>query len=84
MTHLWPDGLPIEVNYDQTMTPQSFNWQAKTHLVQDIAKRWRLDEDWWRGRVWREYFKLSTQTGLLVVIYRDWISGDWFLQMLYD
>ncbi len=40
--------------------------------------------DWWRVRIWREYFKLTTGTGLLVVIYRDLLSGAWYLQRLYD
>ena len=52
--------------------------------MQTIAKRWRVDVDWWRVRVWREYFKLATGTGLLVVIYRDLLSGGWYLQRLYD
>jgi len=34
--------------------------------------------------VWREYFKLTTQTGLLVVIYLDLLNGKWYLQRLYD
>lgn len=84
MTRLWPDGEPITVVSDATHTPQAFTWQGRTHLVQAIAKRWRLDEGWWRRRVWREYFKLSTRTGLLVVIYRDWLTGCWYLQRLYD
>jgi hypothetical protein len=52
--------------------------------VQGIAKRWRVDVDWWRGRVWREYFKLTTHTGLLVILYRDVLTGRWYLQRLYD
>ncbi|MCB0209356.1 MAG: hypothetical protein KDJ52_08505 [Anaerolineae bacterium] len=52
--------------------------------MQYVAKRWRVDQDWWRGRIWREYFKLTTKTGLLVIIYRDLLTGEWFLQRLYD
>lgn len=84
MTHLWPAGDPITVISDQTYTPQAFIWQGRSHTVTTIAKRWRLDRAWWRKRIWREYFKLTTHTGLLVVIYRDWLSGQWYLQILYD
>jgi len=84
MTHLWPEGEPIAVVSDADGTPRSFEWQGRTHSVTGTAKRWRVDEGWWRQRVWREYFKLYTHTGLLVIIYRDLLTGQWYLQRLYD
>jgi hypothetical protein len=81
---LWPQGEPIAVVSDAAQTPRAFTWQGQAHRVQGIAKRWRVDIDWWRGRVWREYFKLTTHTGLLVVLYRDVLTGRWYLQRLYD
>ncbi len=84
MTHLWPQGEPITVQNDALLTPQHFTWQGQSHPVQQVAKRWRVDLDWWQQRVWREYFKLTTQTGLLVIIYRDLLTGAWYLQRLYD
>jgi hypothetical protein len=84
MTRLWPQGEPIQVSSDAQYTPQSLTWRGQTHTVQEIAKRWRVDEGWWRSRVWREYFKLTTHSGLLVVIYYDWLTRDWYLQRLYD
>jgi hypothetical protein len=84
MTRLWPEGQPIEVRCTTLKTPHVLVWQGQTHPVQGIAKRWRLDLDWWRGRTWREYFKLYTQTGLLVIIYRDLLTDQWYLQRLYD
>ena len=84
MTYLWPDGDPIEVQADAMGTPQQFTWRRQAHPVERVARRWRVDVDWWRGRVWREYFKVTTQTGLLVVIYRDFIGDTWYLPRLYD
>lgn len=84
MTRLWPQGEPISVQADEQLTPQSFSWQGQHHPVQQIAKRWRVDQGWWRGRLWREYFKVATGSGLLVVLYRDFLSGEWFLQRVYD
>jgi hypothetical protein len=84
MTRLWPEGELIAVVSDAAQTPWSFTWQGRTHQVQGIAKRWRVDVDWWRGRVWREYFKLTTHTGLLVIVYRDVLTNNWYLQRLYD
>ena len=84
MSYLWPNGLPITVEADADRIPHTFFWQNQPHPVDHIAKRWRIDEAWWQGRVWRDYFKLTTTTGLLVVLYVDWLSGAWYLQMLYD
>lgn len=84
MTHLWPDGQPITVETDGLGVPRRFIWLGRTHTVEILANRWRVDEDWWRGRIWREYFKLATDTGLLVVVFRDLVDGGWYLQRLYD
>jgi hypothetical protein len=84
MTHLWPQGEPITVQRDALLLPQAFTWQGQIHRVQQVAKRWRVDQEWWQQRIWREYFKLTTQTGLLVIIYRDLLTGAWYLQRLYD
>lgn len=36
------------------------------------------------GRVWREYFRLVTVSGLLVDVYRDISGGGWYVQRVYD
>ncbi|MCG3212644.1 MAG: hypothetical protein FOGNACKC_06314 [Anaerolineae bacterium] len=84
MTHLWPAGVPIAVRHNPGLEPQAFRWQEREYRVQAIAKRWRLDQSWWQQRVWREYFKLTTSDGLLVIIYLDLLTGQWYLQRLYD
>ena len=84
MTLLWPAGAPIEVQHNNLLEPQYFEWQGQKYQVQSIAKRWRIDQDWWQQRIWREYFKLTTREGLLVIIYRDLLTGQWYLQRLYD
>jgi hypothetical protein len=84
MRRLWPEGESISVQSDTLANPLAFTWQGRVHPVDAIVKRWRIDEGWWRKQVWREYFKLATTTGLLVVIYKDWRSGRWYLQGLYD
>jgi hypothetical protein len=84
VTWLWPEGDLITVVSDLKQTPQAFTWQGRTHQVEVVAKRWRVAVDWWRVRVWREYFKLATHTGLLAVVYRNMLTGQWYLQRLYD
>ncbi len=84
MTRLWPQGQPIPVSDDADGRPHRFRWQGRTHQVEQITRQWRVDVDWWRDRAWRAYFKLSTDTGLLVEIYHDLLTDQWYLQRLYD
>lgn len=84
MTRFWPEGEVIEVESDSLWTPLSFVWQGEVHPVEQVNERWRVDEEWWRGRVWREYFILTTTTGLLVEMYHDLAAKTWFMQRVYD
>ena len=82
--YFWREGVAIEVQSAAQGQPVVFTWQGQEHGVDRLLQQWRVDVGWWQSRVWRAYFKLSTQTGLLVVIYQDLITGFWFLQQLYD
>lgn len=84
MTRLWPEGQAINVLLNELAQPHVFTWQGQQHQVEAITRQWRVDVDWWRERVWRAYYKLSTDTGLLVILYHDLLSGQWYLQRLYD
>jgi len=84
MSRWWPDGDPIRVTANPLGTPISFLWRGRHHPVMRVTRRWRIDANWWRKRVWREYFKLVTRTGLLVEVYHDLIGDKWYMQRLYD
>jgi hypothetical protein len=84
MSLLWPDGEPIKVVVDDAGRPAVLSWHGRSHPVLDIANRWRVNAHWWNGQVWREYFKLTTETGWLVIIYQNLLNGKWYLQRLYD
>lgn len=84
MARFWPNGVKIDITCDALATPQAFTWQGHRHVVSTVLERWRVDERWWRRRVWREYFILTTTTGLLALIYHDVRSDAWRLQRVYD
>ena len=84
MSRFWPDGVPIAVACNDLATPVAFTWEGNQHAVIQIIDRWRVDEGWWKRRVWREYFQVVTRTGLLVLIYHDLRAAEWRLQRLYD
>src|SRR5215468_4697945 len=82
MSHLWMQGDPIEVLPDEMGTPSSFTWHGQSHQITGIANRWLIDEGWWQERVKRQYFKLRTASGFLVIIYQDLLRNQWYLQRL--
>ena len=84
MTRLWPTGVPIDMRHGRSGHPEAFVWQGQRHLVTAVVTQWRVHVDWWRTPTWRDYYKLTTASGLLVIVYQDLASGDWFLQRLFD
>ena len=84
MTRFWPQGAPIKVSIDDVERPRALVWQGDRHAVWHHVKRWRVDDGWWTERVWREYYTLTTRSGLLLVVYQDLLAGDWHLQRVYD
>ena len=84
MTRLWPDGDPITVIAGPDGTPQQFAWQGQWRRVATIANRWRVRSTWWSTEAWREYFKLTTDDGLLCTVYQNLQDAQWFCARLYD
>lgn len=83
MSYLWIPALPIHMQLSEGQ-PQAFLWRKRRHQVTWVAQRWRVDTEWWEARVWREYYKLVTDTGLLVVVYEDLLVSGWYLQQVMD
>ena len=84
MTRFWNKGAPITMQTTPNGDPTRFTWDNQSHQVTAITRRWRVDTDWWRSRIWRAYFKLSTNTGLLLIVYCDLGDGQWYVQRMYD
>jgi hypothetical protein len=84
MSHLWPEGKLITVTINEANLPEQLAWQGRVHEVAAIANQWIIDDEWWQERVWRHYFKLSTTSGFLLIIYQDLVHQTWYLQRLYD
>ena len=66
--------------------PKGFVWRGARHRVDQVCNRWRVHTRWWEPdrAVWREYYKVVTDTGILCQIYHDLANGGWFLASVYD
>jgi hypothetical protein len=85
VTRLWPEGEPVIV-WGGEESPEGFTWQGARHAGLKVCNRWRVHTRWWLPgeALWREYIKVTTDTGLLCLLYRDLLSGRWFLARVYD
>lgn len=85
MTRLRPEGEAIQV-WGPAERPAGFHWRGTTHRIADVWNCWRLHTRWWEPdqTVWREYLKVTTDQEVLCLLYRDLVSGDWFLARIYD
>ena len=86
MTRLFQPAIPIVVESDARGRPQQFYWQERLHRVARIEQSWEIDTDWWTpaGRAARAYFAVTTQAGLLCVVYHDRLDDAWRLSSAYD
>ncbi len=82
MSRLAGEGVALEVRAEAGL-PTAVRWRGAWRPVEQIALTWQLDVNWWRGRVYRDYYKvLAGETAL--VIYHDLLRDSWALQRVYD
>jgi hypothetical protein len=85
MTRLCLDREQVTI-WSGEKVPAGFNWHGVPHHILDICNCWRIHTRWWEPShaVWREYWKVATDEGLLCLIYEDLMSDGWFLSRVYD
>jgi hypothetical protein len=54
------------------------------HTVVEQMRSWRVEADWWKDGVSRDYLTLRTADGLVCDVYGDRRSGAWWLQRVID
>lgn len=86
MTRLWSPGQPIQVQLNSQGQPIRFTWLNRHYRIHQVRQRWQVDTDWWaeQGHIWRDYLAVTTQEGLLAVLYQDLLTEQWYLSKTYD
>ncbi len=84
MTKLLPSPPVIAVETAADGRPSRLRWRRWLVEVAAICNHWRVEDDWWRQEVARDYYKVRTADGTLCVIFRDRRQGTWHLQRVYD
>lgn len=82
MTRLLREHPPIEVEHDADGRLVAIRWNGRREPV-EACNHWRVEEDWWRDPIARDYHKVVGERWL-ALIYFDRIDRTWHLERLYD
>ena len=85
MTRLLPKGQAVQI-WGPKDAPDGFTWHGIPHRIEQVCNRWQVHTRWWEPgeTVWREYWKVRTDQGILCQLYHDRLDSGWFLSRLYD
>jgi len=84
MSKLFKEAIRLEVEEGIQHRPITFLHKGRREGVGEILKRWRVVQGWWRRSVEREYFQVKTESGSVCELYRNLLTGAWYLQRVYD
>ncbi len=48
--------------------------------VETVRERWRIDDEWWRELISREYLAVVLDDGRVLTLYHDLAEGLWYAQ----
>jgi hypothetical protein len=79
---LRPLNLPrlIRVRTGAGGRPFAIRLDGGEKKVGQILEIWQIDDEWWRERISRRYATLALDEGQIVTVFRDLVTGRWYLQ----
>lgn len=85
MTRLLAEGEAIEI-WGSEEQPDGFLWRGEPYAIEEICNRWQVHTRWWGPgeAIWRAYYKITTDQGMLCELYHDRLAGRWVLVRVYD
>ncbi|MGB1656564.1 MAG: hypothetical protein ACPHO4_04375 [Longimicrobiales bacterium] len=45
-----------------------------------IRERWRIDDEWWRHAISRDYLTVVLDDGKALTLYHDLLMDEWYVQ----
>ena len=84
MSKLFHEAITLEVKEDIQHRPIAFLYKGGKEGVEEICEQWRVSQGWWEKATDREYFRVRTVRGIVCEMYRDLLTGAWYLQRIYD
>jgi hypothetical protein len=70
----------VQAEADEQGLPRAI-WVGNGWLrVEAIGDVWRIDDEWWRERIARRYFRVTLEGGIIRVLFQDLVTGEWYEQ----
>jgi hypothetical protein len=82
MTRLLREHPAIDAELDAAGQLVAIRWNGRREPV-EVCNRWRVEEEWWRAPIARDYFKV-VGAQWLALVYLDRVDGTWHLERVYD
>lgn len=73
--------LAVTVRTNEHGEPTHVRLPGKTaRRVEAVRERWRIDDEWWRERISREYLAVVLDDGRVLTLFRDLSDDRWYMQ----
>jgi hypothetical protein len=71
---------PVQVQVDAAGDPVAVRGRRGPVPIAGIRERWRIDDEWWRTPLSRDYFQVILEGGRPLLLFRDRVGGGWYFQ----
>ena len=72
---------PVDVRTDEAGEPRYVRLPGKpARQVAAVREAWRIDDEWWRIPISREYRAVVLDDGRPLTLYHDLLDGRWYAQ----
>ena len=75
-----PQPVTVDLNESGLMTVGRPDGRT-VGIVEAILESWRVDDEWWRRTIARNYMEVMLEGGKRMVLFQDLLTGQWFAQM---
>ena len=75
-----PQPVTVDLNESGLMTVGRPDGRT-VGKVEAIIESWRIDDEWWRRTIARNYMEVMLEGGKRMVLFQDLLTGQWFAQM---
>jgi hypothetical protein len=61
--------------------PVALQLRSRWRGVAVVQERWRIDDEWWRNTISRDYLDVVLSDGKPLTLYFDRIDQSWYVHM---
>jgi hypothetical protein len=72
----------VTVEVDSSGVPAAIGRLSGSAIgkIELVNETWRIDDEWWRQIISRQYHEVMLEGGKRVVLFQDLITRDWYMQ----